>query len=111
MSAFAIPAPPRLISISDKELGSYSMPSGDAAQGALWCTLTQLFFSPSYATPIMIMLLVAFARVYYRCHWIGDTLIGCILGMTVAFFSHMHFAKIAEILLEFIPRVFFKYSL
>jgi membrane-associated phospholipid phosphatase len=38
--------------------------------------------------------LIAFARVYYQCHWIGDTVIGALLGflMSVIGYSCFHIA-------------------
>ena len=59
----------------------------------------------------MIMIaLVAFARVYYRCHWIGDTIIGTVLGMTVAYFSYINFRDIAELLIWIVPNALIKFT-
>lgn len=73
--------------MSDKEVGTGAMPSGDTTQAANWCVLTYLFYE-SY-TSLMIIPLVALSRVYYRCHWIGDTIIGTIIGIMVASFGYM----------------------
>jgi membrane-associated phospholipid phosphatase len=59
----------------------------------------------------MMILLVAFARVYYRCHWIGDTIIGIMLGMTVGYFSFINFRDIAEMLIQPLPTAIFKFTL
>ena len=103
-------APPRIIEINTKEVGSYSIPSGDASQAALWCTLTQLFFSPILATPILVIFMVSFARVYYRCHWIGDTIVGSLLGITVAHISFHNFKDISILLVKYIPSALFTFT-
>ena len=74
--------PKRVGNLSDKESGTLSMPSGDTAQAANWCVLTYLFYESYFS--LMIIPLVALSRVYFRCHWIGDTIIGTIIGITVA---------------------------
>mmetsp|Transcript_10032 Transcript_10032/g.11418 ORF Transcript_10032/g.11418 Transcript_10032/m.11418 type:complete len:181 (-) Transcript_10032:123-665(-) len=59
-----------------------AFPSGDTLQSALYVGFVLLNFPPqaedSYRQYLLLLLvpLVAFARVYYHCHWIGDTLAG-----------------------------------
>ena len=103
-------APARIIEINTKEVGSYSIPSGDASQAALWCTLTQMFFSPILATPMLAIFMVSFARVYFRCHWIGDTIVGSILGITVGIVSYLNFKATALLLFQMLPSAIFKFT-
>ena len=58
------------------------MPSGDAAMGAYWCGLALLIFD--FSQGMLIIPMVALGRVYFRCHWIGDTIAGSILGLVFA---------------------------
>ena len=81
--------PKRMVELSKREIGTLSMPSGDAAQGALWCTMTLLFFESNLS---MLMLpFVALSRVYFRCHWIGDTVVGSMIGILCAYFGFLNF--------------------
>jgi len=54
------------------------MPSGDAAAAALFCFL----FCSMLNMPAVYLLLplVMLGRVYYHCHWLGDTFIGVAVG-------------------------------
>lgn len=72
----------RLINLTLSEKGTHSMPSGDTAQGAVWCGLIQLFFSSHYI--MMVLPFVALSRVFYQCHWVGDTVAGAAIGLTWA---------------------------
>ncbi len=54
------------------------MPSGDAAAAALFCFL---FCSMLNMPAVYLILpLVMIGRVYYHCHWFGDTFIGVAIG-------------------------------
>ena len=60
------------------EEGTYSMPSGDASACALFCYVyTYMMHIPAI---YVVLPLVCLGRVYYHCHWLGDTFIGSILG-------------------------------
>lgn len=60
------------------ENGTFSMPSGDSAAGTIFATLyTMMLGIPSIN--IVIPLVMA-GRVYYQCHWFGDTVIGTAVG-------------------------------
>jgi membrane-associated phospholipid phosphatase len=65
-----------------------AMPSGDTAQSALWAGFIWIHFN---YPPIFLFIipLVAFARVYYMCHWIGDTMIGALFGLSFALVSQI----------------------
>ena len=60
------------------EHGTFSMPSGDSYAAAVFCMVYwQLFGEPAVW---LILPLVCCGRVYYQCHWFGDTLAGSIVG-------------------------------
>jgi membrane-associated phospholipid phosphatase len=76
----------RIRNLSILEKNSHSMPSGDTAQGALWCGLMYLFFQIEFT--LVVLPLVAISRVFYQCHWISDTIIGGIVGLSIALLFH-----------------------
>jgi len=43
--------------------------------------------------------LVALGRIYYQCHFIGDTLAGGMIGFFYANMSYIHFDKIATFIM------------
>lgn len=56
-----------------------SMPSGDSFQAGLWATLMAIFFNNYlfyYLVPC-----VMFARCYYQCHYLSDTVVGALSGI------------------------------
>jgi membrane-associated phospholipid phosphatase len=60
-----------------------SMPSGDAFQSAVYVTFLSTFgFNP--LALLAFHSAVCIGRVYYLCHWIGDTLVSTCLGFLVA---------------------------
>lgn len=77
----------RLCNMRDLEHGK-AMPSGDSAAGAYFLTIYMLIFN-QYELLMICLPLVCLGRVYVHCHWIGDTIIGSLLGFGVAwvFFS------------------------
>ena len=91
----------RLANLGKREIGSAAMPSGDSAQGALWVVITMLFFQ-TYAI-LLVIPMVCFGRVYFRCHWIGDTLVGSLIGAGFAVIGFFTFAKFADVLIYFFP--------
>lgn len=72
------PKTSRLNNLRASENGTYSMPSGDSAQAALFCFLyaTLLGLPEVY----IILPFVCLGRVYYQCHWLGDTVVGVFVG-------------------------------
>jgi membrane-associated phospholipid phosphatase len=73
------------------------MPSGDTIQGAQMCFAIYLFFQSYYV--LFVIPMVALGRIYFRCHWIGDTIVGGILGILYATIGYAYFPKFAAILL------------
>ncbi len=60
-----------------------SMPSGDAFQSANF-SLALVYYCDFYWFLFTIPL-VMFSRVFYYCHYIGDTVIGAILGIIFSY--------------------------
>ncbi len=54
------------------------MPSGDSSAAAVFCCLVA--FELGMPLIYILMPLVMLGRVYYQCHWLGDTLIGLLVG-------------------------------
>ena len=72
--------------------GNNSMPSGDSFQAAVFVYFlllplpqVQLF---ELGLALSFVFLVGLARVYYRCHYFGDVLVGMILGFFNAIVTH-----------------------
>ena len=65
-----------------KDKGNYeSFPSGDTAAGAAWCSaLAVLTGNPLWR---VVAIGVGFARVYFHCHWVFDTVAGGTWGLIV----------------------------
>ena len=72
------PEAPRLSNLRDHEIGTYSMPSGDTSAAAVFCLL--LAFIMKMPQCYAVLPLVAMGRVFYQCHWFGDTIVGSIVG-------------------------------
>jgi membrane-associated phospholipid phosphatase len=48
--------------------------------------------------PLMLLFpVVAFARVYFHCHWVFDTVMGSIVGLSFASFSYHIFPYYASL--------------
>lgn len=65
-----------------KLVGNFAMPSGDSAQAAGLATLV-LMVDATHPLGWVLAGLVPvcmFARVYFGAHWIGDTLVGAVIG-------------------------------
>lgn len=62
---------------------NFSMPSGDSLQAGLWSMILLLYFNFYYG--ILFVPLVMFARCYYQCHYLSDTIIGALLGMKISY--------------------------
>lgn len=63
-----------------------SMPSGDSFQAGLWAALLLINFGENKL--LYIVPFVMFARIYYYCHFVSDTIIGSISGYFFAFYSN-----------------------
>ena len=73
----------RLSDLRGKETGTYAMPSGDSAAAAVFCYLVA--FEMGLPQVYLLLPLVMMGRVYYQCHWFGDTIVGVIIGTFWAF--------------------------
>ena len=77
------------------------MPSADTAQSALCaafiCINYPAFYALMGATGFSVKLIIAVAigRVYFHCHFIGDCIVGSIVGTGVAYF--VQYINLAEI--------------
>ena len=76
---------PRMCNLRKNETNK-SMPSGDTAQATLFAFYI-LFALNLTAWPLFIIPMVATARVFYQCHWIGDTFGGIFAGILGAMFG------------------------
>ena len=72
----------RLSNLRRFENGTYSLPSGDSGAAAVFCYI--IYFCFQAPLIFLILPLVCLGRVYYHCHWIGDTLIGSTIGIFTA---------------------------
>jgi membrane-associated phospholipid phosphatase len=62
-----------------------AMPSGDSAQAALWCVLLARAMGGGHSWALLLVVpCTMFARVYFGCHWVGDTLVGAAVGAGMA---------------------------
>ena len=71
----------RIFNCRNKET-NYSMPSGDSMQSANFAILI-LFYLGNFSGFILIPF-VMFARIFYFCHYIFDTVIGTLVGLCVS---------------------------
>jgi membrane-associated phospholipid phosphatase len=64
-----------------------SMPSGDSLQCANFCVILLVYFN----SPLFFYLLpcVMFARIYYFCHYIMDTLVGGLMGLILSYLIYL----------------------
>ena len=66
---------------------NFSLPSGDSAQSALFCTL--MFLNYGSVLPLCMVPATMLARVYFGAHWIGDTVVGAAIGVAWAVILHV----------------------
>lgn len=68
----------RMVNLVKHEAGTWAMPSGDSAAAACFCFMYTAFLRlPSV---YIILPLVCCGRVFFHCHYFGDTFIGSIVG-------------------------------
>ena len=99
--------PPRCVDLRSREVNA-AMPSGDTAQAGCLCTLLALSAAaaggpgvgagaaaavaaalpPPWLAGALVVGATAFGRVYFGCHWAGDTIAGAALGCAVAAAVH-----------------------
>ena len=68
----------RLADLRGKETGTFAMPSGDSSAAAVFCCLVAVELGLPWI--YVLMPLVMLGRVYYQCHWLGDTIVGFFVG-------------------------------
>jgi membrane-associated phospholipid phosphatase len=74
----------RILNMRKLEHGK-AMPSGDTLACAFFCVFYYHVFGAHWAIFVMIPL-AALGRVYVHCHWLGDTIVGAIIGVVVPHF-------------------------
>lgn len=68
----------RWTDLRSMEKGTYAMPSGDSGAGGVFCMVMCLV--PGLTWCMLFLPLVMLGRVYYHCHWLGDTIVGASIG-------------------------------
>lgn len=63
-----------------------SLPSGDSAQAAAFWIFMYLEGCSGLGLSVIFTLLTMYARVYYMCHYVLDTIVGAALGATMCYF-------------------------
>ena len=63
------------------------MPSGDAYQGGVF-TFFLFALGVDIRIAILVQILICLSRVYFMCHWLGDTLVGTVCGV---FMGWLHY--------------------
>jgi len=63
---------------------NFSMPSGDSMQAANFAIIC-LFYLSGNCVGFIIIPFVMFARIFYFCHYLFDTIIGAIIGLSVSY--------------------------
>ena len=76
----------RICNMRDIEHGK-SMPSGDAAACAFFCASYWYLFGFTWFGLICVPF-CALGRVYTHCHWIGDTIVGAMIGILCSGFFY-----------------------
>ena len=80
------------------------MPSGDSACCSYQCAYFLFIFqNPLYMA--FILPLCMLGRVYAHCHWIGDTIIGSLVGIICAYISIRSMPVIGIPLFKFIMNI------
>mmetsp|Transcript_43374 Transcript_43374/g.71659 ORF Transcript_43374/g.71659 Transcript_43374/m.71659 type:complete len:201 (-) Transcript_43374:26-628(-) len=75
------------------KIDSFSMPSGDALQSAVFAVVVAYHLQLTQLAYILIPW-AAFGRVYWGNHWIGDTVVGAFIGSFVSFVICFNFDSI-----------------
>lgn len=63
---------------------NHSMPSGDSMQAGNFAIIILIYFKSYFG--FIIVPFVMFARIFYFCHYILDTVVGAIIGIVVSWF-------------------------
>ena len=86
----------RISDLRGKEVGTYAMPSGDSSAAAVFCLL--VYAEMGWPLIYLLMPLVMLGRVYYQCHWIGDTIAGLFVGSLFGILGSSNFHSIVRYL-------------
>lgn len=84
-----LPLTRRMANLRRAEAGTYSMPSGDVSAAALFCFLFAMILD--LPAIYLILPLVMCGRVFYQCHWFGDTIIGVVVGSFWGLITFVYF--------------------
>ena len=63
---------------------NFSIPSGDTVQAVLFGVFASECYGMNWGMSLGLMVLVAISRVYFMCHWVGDTLFAFLIEFPVA---------------------------
>ena len=63
------------------------MPSGDSLQAANFAILLYGYFGT--AIRFYFIPLVMFSRIFYFCHYILDTVAGCLCGISISYITYI----------------------
>jgi len=72
------------------------MPSGDAAAAAVFCFLYAVLMQ--LPETYLILPMVCLGRVYYQCHWLGDTVVGSAIGTIWAIIAFVYFGSLIPLM-------------
>jgi len=64
-----------------------SMPSGDSLQSANWAIILFCYFNCWLG--FILIPFVMFARIYYFCHYLFDTIVGSAIGLTFSYLIYL----------------------
>ena len=95
----------RMNNLRGRETGTYAMPSGDSAACALFCYI--LTHQMKVQAIYLILPLVCLGRVYYHCHWIGDTIVGSVVGTMWGVFGCYFLYAIVPLMQLIVGKEFF----
>ena len=71
----------RRYNIRKKET-NFSMPSGDSMQAGNFAIIALYYFGSNYG--FILIPFVMFARIFYFCHYLLDTVVGAIVGISIS---------------------------
>ena len=83
---------------------NFSMQSGDTAQAANFNLM--MFYHAGDPFYLYLWIPIAFTRVYFQLHWIGDCLIGAAIGLSVAYGCNLYYADIQQVLIQMVNTYF-----
>jgi membrane-associated phospholipid phosphatase len=75
----------RLFDLRQHEV-NFSMPSGDSLQAANFAILLYGYFGTTIG--FFIIPLVMFSRIFYFCHYILDTVVGSLCGISISYITY-----------------------